>query len=292
VSGGPEAAAGPPPVSPDWLDLRESADAAARSVDLVRPVRDRLATVPRPVIHDLGCGTGSMLRWLAPLLPGRQHWVLHDRDPLLLKRAADGPAVRSADGTPVSVETRRSDITGLDAADLDGADLVTGSALLDMFTATEVGRIVAACAGRQTPTVTGSAGVAGRQTLITLSVVGRVELDPPDPLDAEVAEAFDAHQRRVDGGRRLLGPDAVGFAVEEFGRLGIPVNVRPSPWRLGAEHGALAAEWFTGWLGPACEQRPELAGRVAGYANRRLADAAAGRLGVVVAHSDLLAGCD
>lgn len=278
MTGGPQPAAGPPPVSPDWLDLRESADAAARSVDLVRPVRDRLATVPRPVIHDLGCGTGSMLRWLAPLLPGRQHWVLHDRDPLLLKRAADGPAVRSADGTPVSVETRWSDITRLDAADLDGADLVTGSALLDMFTAGEVGRIVAAC--------------AGRKALITLSVVGRVVLDPPDPLDAEVAAAFNAHQRRVDGGRRLLGPDAVGFAVEEFGRLGIPVDVRPSPWRLGADHGALAGEWFTGWLGPACEQRPELAGQVAGYARRRLADAAAGRLGVVVAHSDLLAGCD
>ena len=269
---------GPPPVSADWLDLREPADAAARSVDLVAAVRERLAAVTRPVVHDLGCGTGSMLRWLAPLLPGPQHWVLHDRDPLLLKRAAGGPVVRSADGTVVSVETRESDITRLDEPDLDGADLVTGSALLDMFTADEVGRIVAAC--------------ARRPTLMTLSVAGRVELDPPDPLDAEVAEAFNAHQRRTDGGRRLLGPDAPGFAVEAFGRPGVPVQVRPSPWRLGAAHRELAAEWFTGWLGPACEQRPELVGRVAGYARRRLADAAAGRLGVVVAHSDLLAGCD
>jgi SAM-dependent methyltransferase len=291
VTAGPPGA-GPPLVSPDWLDLREPADAEARSVDLVGPVRDRLAAVPRPVIHDLGCGTGSMVRWLAPLLPGRQHWVLHDRDPLLLARAAGGPAVTSADGTPVSVETRRSDITRLDTSDLDGADLVTASALLDMFTSDEVGRIVATCAGRRMPTVAGSAGVAGRPALITLSVVGSVELDPPDPLDAEVAAAFNAHQRRTDGGRRLLGPDALGFAAEAFGRLGVPVEMRPSPWRLGAEDGALAAEWFTGWLGAASEQRPELSGRVAGYARRRLADAAAGRLGVVVAHSDLLAGCD
>ncbi len=279
------AVAGPPLVSSNWLDLREPADAEARSVDLVGPVRDRLAEVPAPLIHDLGCGTGSMLRWLAPLLPGRQHWILHDRDPLLLARAAGGPAVTSADGTPVSVETRRSDITRLDPADLGGADLVTGSALLDMFTPDEVGRIVAACAGRRTARVR-------RPVLLTLSVVGRVELDPPDPLDAEVAAAFNAHQRRTDSGRRLLGPDALGFAVEAFGRLGVPVEVRPSPWRLGAQHGALATEWFTGWLGPASEQRPELAGRVAGYARRRLADAAAGRLGVVVSHGDLLAGCD
>jgi hypothetical protein len=28
----------------------------------------------RWVIHDLGCGTGAMGRWLAPVLPGPQHW--------------------------------------------------------------------------------------------------------------------------------------------------------------------------------------------------------------------------
>jgi len=39
----------------------------------------------------------------------------------------------------------------------------------------------------------------------------------------------------------------------------------------------------------ACEQRPELRGAAAAYASRRLADAAAGRLRVVVQHDDLLA---
>ena len=42
------------------------------------------------MIHDLGSGTGSMSRWLAPRLPGPQHWVLHDRDADLLARAAAG----------------------------------------------------------------------------------------------------------------------------------------------------------------------------------------------------------
>ena len=89
------------------------------------------------VVHDLGSGTGSMLRWLAPLLPGPQRWVLHDRDPGLLDRAGAAVPV-AADGSPVEVTTRQGDLTRLTAADLADADLVTASALLDMFSAEEI----------------------------------------------------------------------------------------------------------------------------------------------------------
>ena len=75
-------------VSSEWLDLREAADAAARARDLVAHVRRRLPATGRWVIHDLACGTGAMGRWLAPLLPGPQHWVVHDRDADLLAVAA------------------------------------------------------------------------------------------------------------------------------------------------------------------------------------------------------------
>jgi hypothetical protein len=271
---------GAPRVSAAWLALREPADAAARAPELVAPLRRRLAATPRAVIHDLGSGTGSMGRWLAPRLPGPQHWIMYDHDPDLLARAASGAVGTAADGAPVTVGTRRRDITRLTPDDLGGADLVTASALLDMLTAEEVERVVAACAG------------AGCPTLFTISVAGQVELTPPDPLDAEIAGAFNAHQRRTAGGRRLLGPDAVDVAVAAFGRHGAGTLVRSSPWRLGPDQAGLAAEWFTGWLDAACEQRPELAGPAAAYARHRLADAAAGRLGVVVHHHDLLAGCE
>ncbi len=60
----------PPRYAPDWLELREGPDAAARAVELLDPLRIRLANLPGKagghVIHDLGCGTGSMGRWLAP----------------------------------------------------------------------------------------------------------------------------------------------------------------------------------------------------------------------------------
>jgi len=263
-------------VTPEWLALREPADAAARATDLADQLRDQLTGRSHLLIHDLGCGTGSMGRWLAPRLPGSQYWVLHDRDADLLVHAKSEMPGTAADGAPVTVETRQSDITRLGRDDLGDAALITASALLDMLTADEVERVVAGCA------------TVRCLTLLTISVVGRVEFAPADPLDAELAEAFNAHQRRTTGGRQLLGPDAVHATVEAFQRRGATVLVRPSPWRLGADQPGLIVEWFDGWLAAACEQRPDLAGPAAAYAARRRADAVAGRLGVLVDHSDLL----
>jgi SAM-dependent methyltransferase len=262
-------------VSRKWLDLREPADAAARAGDLVGQLARELPATGRWVIHDLGCGTGAMGRWLAPLLPGPQHWVLHDRDAGLLEVAAADDPGPAADGATVTIETRLSDITRLRSGDLSGAALITASALLDMLIEDEL-------AGLLTVSV-----AAGCPILLTLSVVGRVSLTPVDPLDRRVATAFDAHQRRIIGRGRLLGPDAVAFAVEQCGRLGAAVHVRASPWRLGAMHADLTAEWFTGWVRAACEQA-ELAAETEDYVRRRLAQLRAGRLAVTVDHADLL----
>jgi hypothetical protein len=264
-------------VSSAWLRLREPADNAARASDLVEQVQPYLPAGERALIHDLGCGTGSMGRWLAPRLSGAQHWMLYDRDVDLLTGAASEMPGAAADGAAVTIETRQRDITWLDPGDLAGASLITASALLDMLTAEELERFVTTCAR------------AGCPVLVTLSVIGHVELTPADPLDARVAAAFNAHQRRTTGGRRLLGPAAVGAAVDAFTRLGLDVLVRPSPWRLGAAQATLTAEWFRGWVGAACEQQPELAVATADYARHRVAEATAGRLSVTVHHHDLLA---
>jgi hypothetical protein len=262
-------------VSHEWLALREPADAAARSRELVARLA---AAVAGPwVIHDLGGGSGAMGRWLAPLLSGPQHWVVHDRDAELLALvAAAGAPGPAADGSSVTVETRQSDITRLEAGDLAGATLITASALLDMLTEDELAAIVAACAA------------AGCPTLLAMSVVGRVELRPADPLDRRVAEAFNAHQRRTTGRGRLLGPDATARAVDQFERRGAEVHVRPSPWRLGAPHAELASVWLRGWVRAACEQEPELAAALDDYTRRRLGQASCGQLEVTVDHADLL----
>jgi SAM-dependent methyltransferase len=263
-------------VSRGWLALREPADAAARAPDLVEHLNRLLPATGGQVIHDLGCGTGAMGRWLAPLLPGPQHWIAHDRDADLLHVVAAEPPGPAADGATVTVECKQSDLTRLRPADLADAALITASALLDMLTADELAALITICAG------------AGCPTLLTLSVVGRVDLIPADPLDRRVAAAFDDHQRRTTERGRLLGPDAVTLAVKEFGRLGADVVVRPSPWRLGALQAELAAEWFTGWVGAACEQQVDLVAETRLYIRRRLAQATAGQLAVTVGHADLL----
>jgi SAM-dependent methyltransferase len=262
-------------VSGAWLDLREPADAAARARDLVEHVRRRLTTGSQ-VIHDLGCGTGSIGRWLAPLLAGPQRWVLHDRDPDLLDIAAADPPGPGADGASVVVETQCSDVTQLRSDELADATLITASALLDLLTQEELAGLIDVCAD------------AGCPVLLTLSVVDYVDLAPADPLDSRVAAAFEAHQRRLTERGRLLGPDAVAAAVEGFRRLGAQVLLRPTPWRLRAAEADLAAEWFAGWIGAACEQSVDLAAVSDSYARRRLAEARAGRLAVTVGHADLL----
>jgi hypothetical protein len=263
-------------VSPEWLVLREPADAAARSAELAEHL-GREIPAGRLVIHDLGGGSGAMGRWLAPRLPGHQHWVVHDRDADLLKLALADPPGSAADGAAVTVEARRSDITRLAPDDLAGASLIVASALLDMLTADELAGMLGACIA-----------IGSCPVLLAMTVAGRVALTPADPLDAPMAAAFNAHQRRTTAAGRLLGPDAVPTAVEQLRGTGAEVLVRPSPWRLDAAHAGLRAKWLDGWVAAAREQEPALAAEAGAYRDRRLAQAAAGELAVTVDHADLL----
>ena len=290
-------AVGAPRFAAEWLALRERADAAARAPELLHPLRSRLnAQLPRSspapagrsapeaapapqelVIRDLGCGTGSMGRWLAVRLPGPQRWILHDHDPALLACAGDRLPSTAANGRPVTVTTECGDLTGLTAGTLAGTSLLTASALLDLLTHDEMDALAATCVA------------AGCPALLALSVTGRVELTPSEPLDAAIAAAFNDHQRRTDRGRRLLGPDAIAAATEAFERRGATVLTQSSPWRLGGPEAALTASWLRGWVGAAVAQRPDLALRGIAYLRRRLAACAAGELSVTVHHTDLLA---
>jgi hypothetical protein len=69
----------------DWLMLREPFDHAARSVALARRLVDCLPKRPR--LLDLGAGTGSLFRFLAPIFGRGQDWILVDSDAALLDEA-------------------------------------------------------------------------------------------------------------------------------------------------------------------------------------------------------------
>ncbi|SFS73568.1 hypothetical protein [Saccharopolyspora flava] len=268
---------------PEWLALREPADAAARAADLLDPLRVVLArrlgavlartardlapetpgdsgkNCPQVTIRDLGSGTGSMRRWLSGRLGVAERWVLQDRDPELLALATRDLAA-GTDG----LEVRVAEIGALTGADLTGTSLVTASALLDVLTAGEVDVLVDACVE------------AGCPALLTLTVTGSVELDPPGPFDRRFEAAFNRHQRC-----RGLGPDAVAHVTAAFEERGATVLTRPSPWRL--EPGPLTEQWLRGWVEAACEQEPDLAEAAPDYLRR------AGELKAVVGHADVLA---
>ena len=264
-----------PQVAPAWLLLRAEVDDRSRSAELAR---DAAALLPagRQVVHDLGSGSGAMMRWLAPQLSGPQRWVLHDADAGILGHRDPRPIVDAA-GLPVVCRTSVEELEDLDPSTLAGATLVVASALLDVITAREAGIIVDACVE------------IGAVVLFSLTVAGRVDLDPPDQADQLFMNAFNAHQRRNVHGRSLLGPDAVGVVDHLFATAGWRVRTASTPWALMPADGTVIAEWLDGWLDAAVEQQPELGELAVEYRARRREQLAAGELCVVVHHEDLLA---
>src|SRR5437588_13077005 len=105
-----------------WLALREPVDHASRSVALTRAVASAMPA-DRPLrIVDLGSGTGSNVRYLSPLLPSPQRWLVVDREPALMAQATASDA---------SIGSRKMNLGEVDAALLAGAHLVPASAPLE-----------------------------------------------------------------------------------------------------------------------------------------------------------------
>ncbi|MFE5408520.1 SAM-dependent methyltransferase [Microbacterium sp. NPDC056569] len=263
-----------------WLALRAPADDEARSAELAHDLARLLGNAPAPVLlHDLGAGTGSMTRWLAPRLPGPQRWVLRDGDADIVEHL-DLRAVADAMGHPIEADIVVEHLASLPSDAFHGAAAVTASALLDVITEAEATHVVAACVAAGTP------------ALFSLSVAGSVRVRPSDRYDEiehAIESAFNDHQRRDASGRRMLGPDAVAVVGSLFADAGWNVRTAATPWRLARRDTALIDEWLDGWIGAAVEQRPELARDAAAYRERRIAQAAEGRLRVTVSHEDLLA---
>jgi SAM-dependent methyltransferase len=274
--------------SPEWLALREPADHRAVNATVrQRLVRHVEGHGPMSVV-DLGCGSGSNLRGLAPFLGPEQHWRLVDNDVGLLDAAAarlrgwSDAAMDTAEGLKlgrglisVSVSFRHFDLSNGDFGSIiEGTHLVTGAALFDLVSYRLIDRLAEAV----------TAG--GRLFYTVLTYDGLAGWYPEHPVDSAMRDALNEHQRGEKGFGPAAGPAATDALAAAFTRRGYAVVRGKSPWVLGHGFAALRRMCDESWAETVRETGLVPQARVAEWLQHRLANDNAV---TTIGHEDLLA---
>lgn len=210
--------------SPEWLSLREPIDHRSRNQDLQAQVINYLAKIktvyPGSVrLTDLGSGTGSNLRALAPHLNSVQHWILTDYDPELLHTArtkllawADSEITNHVLGSTVAtsaeiktlsiIKENKKIIVEFRCVDLnkdyrtildEPADIITAAAFFDLVAEPWLSEF---CAYLSKP-------------LYTVLTYDGIEIwSPPEIMDVDILKVFHQHQITDKGFGSALGPAA------------------------------------------------------------------------------------
>jgi len=273
-----------------WLAERENADVRARRPEVV-------AMLPKPpaAITDLGSGTGSNLRWLAPRFGRGQNWMLVDNDPVLLATArqtigdwataagyrlseADDAFAIAGSGFDCRVRTVELDLaSGLEALELPVSGLVTASALLDLVSRDWLEALVSQIAASRS------------SALFALSFDGRVSFEPSLDDDAAIVSLLNRHQLTDKGFGPALGPDAWQTAADSFEASGFDVRVAESNWRCDADDGAMLQTLIAGWVECAVSMAPAREPALRHWHQQRLNQIGRGAIRVSIGHRDVVA---
>jgi len=255
-----------------WLALREPVDHRSRNAMLqnqaVNFIHQRAPVVPGLLhITDLGSGTGSNLRALAPHFGAMQCWTLVDYDADLLRAArttlltwADGvldrnapslvpelgcfsgslePLVVTKNMKTIAVQFRCADLLADYRSILnEPADLITAAAFFDLVAEPW---LVEFCAALTKPLYT------------VLTYDGKETWSPPNALDADVLRAFHAHQSTDKGFGAALGPRGAERLQSMLQGRGFATAYAPSPWSMDHHDRTLIEQLAMGTAGAARE---------------------------------------
>ena len=271
--------------SPDWLALREQADHRSRAPQLSFKIAARLAGLVNARIVDLGCGTGSNLRALAPILSNDQYWRLVDYSEellaharILLREWADY-AETTPEGMTLYYDEKIIHVSFV-AFDLKHGittlleprpDLVTSSAFFDLISEDWIKAMAAEIS---------------RQKILfhtVLSYDGRIQWFPPHALDSAVQTAFNAHQTSDKGFGPASGPNSTNVLMEAFQSHGYLCEAADSPWIITRNDEAALLQSLGTGIGEAASSS------ITPLATEAWFGALAQRRSVLIGHRDLYA---
>lgn len=271
-----------------WLALREPFDRAARSIALAQRFAAHLPE-KRPRLIDLGAGTGSLFRFLAPIIGRGQSWTLLDADAALLEDAFGRTAAwarRQGFATTIAGEelavmtphgTWRMQARVVDLAGtlpLADADAIVCSALFDLVSAAWLARLFDAL---RVP------------LLASIVVDGRVIWQPRHRLDAFVMTAFRRDQQKEKGFGPALGGSAPGVALRALANRGFATASAVTDWRVPRAALAMQRALIEGTARAARFAAPQRVAAIEQWQTARLRQALRARLAISVGHRDILA---
>lgn len=255
----------------DWLALREPADRAARHGGLLDDLAGHLGAREHAHVLDIGCGTGSTWRSLNDRLPGQVTWTLLDHDPALLDEA------RRRIGAESRVAFRQHDLNAIAGLPLQGVSVVTASALFDLCSE---------CVCTELADRLASARIG---LYAALNYDGVMHWSLPHPLDGQMVDLFNRHQRTDKGFGAALGPDATACLARLLTAHGFSVRIEDSPWRMDTGTAALQAEFLHGLRRPLLEMSDLSEAVINDWLEFRLSAIGQPGSSCLVGHTDLLA---
>jgi len=208
-------------------------------------------------------------------LPGQLPliWRLVDHDHTLLGEA------RRRHGSTQQVETCAADLSDIEKLPLDGARLLTASALFDLVSAEFIDALarVLKTQCQQSPVGLYAA----------LNYDGSTQWTPAHPLDDTVLNVFNQDQRQDKGFGPALGPEAGNTLYRVFTQAGFEVYSASSPWLLDGGDQQMVEALIVG-IASAVKGSPLLdANALEDWVQFRRSKAASGTC--TVGHTDLLA---